>query len=345
MSGWFRSTCGGWSVALIVSGCDPAAQDGQRAVQERLLEYRADKPTDIHVVRIGDHGGVSAADFEQMWREHPTWTREQVVEASIRQELLWRQWEGGELEEEQWKSLQFALKRGAVNVWIEREGVLDVEGADEATLAMDVTRHVAMRSTPAGYVASHMLVRVPEGADAAREDAAREATEELLKRFDGDREQVSAGALLRELARLENEEINGFEVLVNANMKFPLQGQPQEALPEGWYNVVEPFAKGAQDVVAAHGFGALSEPVKTSFGWHLIVVHERVAMREPDREEVAKILRRQDRDSKIQQRVMLRLSELYKEYTWSSDPAALEDDLDTVRDDKNEDNPPGEQKP
>lgn len=316
------------TLSLMWCGCKEDRGDDSERILQDLRAVAAASPGEPLVVSFGQgEGGVSKQAMTQLWANHPEWTREQVLDAAIRQELIWQSWEGESLEPAPWQSLRFAKRRGLVNAWIQQELLAkETTQIDEAALMSMVNQQAMARVRPPGYVASHLLVRVPKDADEARSEAARQALIELEGRLDtsGD---TTAGELLAVLATLDEEQFKGFDVLVNAQMMFPLQGIPAEVMPEGWINVVPEFLGGAKQVVAQRGFDKLSKPVKTSFGWHVIVVHERMPMIEPDRAEVEAILRYSWRTGMLQQELLSRIEPLYTEYTWSSDPGALEDDL------------------
>nr|PZM92299.1 MAG: hypothetical protein DIU72_07020 [Pseudomonadota bacterium] len=114
--------------------------------------------------------------------------------------------------------------------------------------------------------ASHLLVHAPADAPPAALERARKVALELLAR-------ARAGESLEELARI------------------PLGDAPQRTAGDlGWFRRGEMLPE-LEEAAFALQPGQLSEPVRTRFGYHIVLVRERREVPPPDYEEVAARLR------------------------------------------------------
>ncbi len=125
----------------------------------------------------------------------------------------------------------------------------------------------AMFTVPERVHARHILLAVPAGADAA----AREAARQRLLAIAGE---IRSGADFAQMAERHSED------------STQKNGGDLGVFPRG--KMVPPFEAAAFSLPV----GALSEPVETNFGWHLIRVEERLAAEEMPEEQALALIRR-----------------------------------------------------
>lgn len=128
--------------------------------------------------------------------------------------------------------------------------------ADEKTLRDRFEQEKSRFVEPEQRLASHILIRVDAGADAAAQKAAEAKAQDLLK-------QAKGGADFAALARQHSDD-----------------SSKDAGGDLGWIarngQMVKPF----EDAVFATSAGQITGPVKTEFGWHLVQVREVKAGRE-----------------------------------------------------------------
>jgi parvulin-like peptidyl-prolyl isomerase len=120
-----------------------------------------------------------------------------------------------------------------------------VTGPDEKQVRAFYAEHRAEMSRPEEVQARHILVKVPQGADSATVEAARLRLEEM-------RVKISQGQDFASVARAGSEDASAAE------------GGDLGAFPRGR---MYPEFEAAAFALAP---GAVSEPVRTAVGWHLI---------------------------------------------------------------------------
>lgn len=123
--------------------------------------------------------------------------------------------------------------------------------ADEATLRRRYEQEQSRFVAPDQRLASHILVRVPEGADAAAEQAAKRKAEQLAAQA------RTPGADFAALARANSDDT----------------GSKAGGGDLGWVSkgmMAGPF----EQALFAMRPGEVSAPVKTDFGWHVIQLRE-----------------------------------------------------------------------
>ena len=123
--------------------------------------------------------------------------------------------------------------------------------ADEATLRARYQQEQSRFVDPEQRLASHILVRIPEGADAGAQKAAEEEARQLATRASA--EGADFAALAREHSDDEGSKDAGGDL-----------GWIEKGLMEG------PF----EDALFAMQPGEVRGPVKSDFGWHVIQLRE-----------------------------------------------------------------------
>ncbi len=316
---------------VMWSGCMP--QDDTHQVEASVQNYKA---LEQSVTLSPDAGGqdsvatvngrhITRAEFEHEWNLHPEFSRQQVLDVLIARELFlhaYGQTKEGASDHDDSVDIHDASKRGMVQGWLKKELMATIADPDPETLEPVVSNEVTRLSSPSGYRASHLLVRVPRDAPKESWDKARVVVEKIQKELP---QKATASQLFAYMLE-HNEEVDGFGLAVNANMKFPAARVEAEQLEDGFIPVVEEFLVGASTIYNKQGQDVLGGPVKTPFGWHLILVHERYAPHEPAREEVKVRVRQRLKNATAQQELLNTLKDLYAMYSWSSNPQALEDD-------------------
>ncbi|MEN1928598.1 SurA N-terminal domain-containing protein [Luteimonas sp. MJ250] len=136
-------------------------------------------------------------------------------------------------------------------VEITADTVPEPEPADEATLRSRYELEKSRFVEPEQRLVSHILVRVPEGADAAAREAARAEANELAAKARAE------GADFAAIARAESDD----------------EGSKGAGGDLGWLErgiMGESF----DNAVHAAAPGVATEPVLTDFGWHVLLVRE-----------------------------------------------------------------------
>lgn len=176
--------------------------------------------------------------------------------------------------------------------------------ADEATLRQRYQEEKARFAEPERRLASHILVRVPEDADAAATEAAERKAADLA------RQAAAAGADFAALAREHSED----------------PGSRESGGDLGWVEqgtMVAPF----EEALFAMQAGEVRGPVKTDFGWHVLQLREvqegAGVPFEQAREELAREQAQADRERAFSE-LSGRLTDLVYQNPSSLEPAARE---------------------
>lgn len=177
----------------------------------------------------------------------------------------------------------------------EIEAPVEAEGLDAQALkaAEDALRRQV--GHPPGLQASHILVSVPP-------DKQKGASKEELERWFAQakeslaimRDELSARPTISQLYEVRDRHrdtiAEPLEIHVNAHLIFPIDAYlPKEegvaygqALPATWRAVVPEFGQAATDLAREDKFGQLSDPVKSGFGWHLLMAEKLYPAQLPD---------------------------------------------------------------
>ncbi len=142
---------------------------------------------------------------------------------------------------------------------------VDVDGAqlqagaavDEAALRKRYEQEKARFMSPEQRLVSHILVSLPAGADAAAQKAAEDKARSL-----------AAQARQPEGGSVEER----FAALAKANSDDT--GSKDAGGDLGWIERNGAMVKPFEDAVFASQAGTVSDPVKSEFGWHVILVRE-----------------------------------------------------------------------
>jgi hypothetical protein len=279
-------------VAMVAAGCDEGVQHPD-ALGDVLREQ--ENRVQRAVVTIDDRK-IDAAQFQAFWVREPELSRAEAVEAFVRQEALFpRALERGFADR---PAVAVARKRAMVRHLLERTVEREVtEDTLDANEIEKMARQVeAGVGHPVGLRASHILVSVAREKDGEKKENSdgREAAYERARMVLGDIEEAlpdnPTPFELVEAKREFAEKVDKpLSVVVNAHLRFPSEQTEKSTLPDGWLNVVPEFRGPAVELAMGGRFGALSEPVRSPFGWHLIVVHETIPGAEPDPQVVREV--------------------------------------------------------
>lgn len=318
-----------WSLALWTAGCGGGSTEHPDPAGE-LERLRGRAPEDVAGTVDGRTVGIDL--FDRQWQGRPELERRALVEEVVRREVtVQRAIESGFHRE---SSLGPVRKRGLVRALLRRkvEQAVGPEDVEESEIERRVEKLRAELGRPAGIRATHLLVmpgsrEAVSGGDRVGSEAeraeAREWVEQIRKEL-GDRASVTD---LFDTRRAFRDRIpEEFEVSVDAHLEFPSPASREfeGRLPDGWIEVVEPFAARAHRMLREGRTGEISEPVESPFGWHLIRPESRLAATVPDREAarevaVSKGLRQKRRE---------RFDQLWEKWKTQSsiamDPSALE---------------------
>jgi parvulin-like peptidyl-prolyl isomerase len=261
---------------------------------------------------------------------HPGWTREQAQQAWQAQLALARA-AAAQPDSLDPGALDDARRRGLVRAAV--EAYLATQPAptpDPAAVAQRAQQLAAERlPRPAGLQVSHIVVVVPREAPEAQREAlyaeARRVLDELATKLSDRPTALELGDVAEQAAASVPKPLL---VSSNAHLRFMRPGQPKrndDALPAGWVPVVEEFAQAAERHAQPSTLGARSEPVRTPFGWHILVV-ERIL--EPEVTDTASLTIRATRLVEAdlrQQQLTAWISSLIKPITTAVYQKTLED--------------------
>ncbi len=260
------------TLAAGCSGPNPAHPPADEAF--RTLDAR---PVKAAVARVDGHP-ISLDEFQAFWNAHPKMTRDEALDALIdRQVLVDEAIKRGYLTR---SHLQVTRKQAMVEQLLadDVEGPASKDDLSDKDIDDLVSKLRAQVGHPPGLRASHLLIMVPPAAQkkASKKQVAQwfsQAKDWLGTVRDDLPEAPTADDLLAAKARFKGKLPKPLSVQVNVHMVFPIEPGPQYGhdLPDGWHPVVPAFREAATEMAKKGEFGEMSDPVKTHFGWHLIV--------------------------------------------------------------------------
>lgn len=282
-------------VAMVVAaGC------GQESVHPESLEakLKSQISAETPAVEVDDRS-VDVAEFESFWSNEPSLSREDAVARFVERELIF----APALEAGLADDPEVAVARKRVMVRILLAETVEADVTEVSVEESEVTRVATLASQeighPVGLRASHILVSVPpeeKASEQVRKEAYGRARSTIGRIRSELPERPTPYDLLKTRRAFAERVESPLSVDVNAHLQFPIS-KPTGSLPKGWLNVVPEFRQSALEMARAGRLGELSDPVKSPFGWHLIVVHEVLPGEKPDPDALraaarAKILER-----------------------------------------------------
>jgi len=269
----------------------------------------------------GSASAVASVDGRQITTDllvrlsEETSPSEGVLETGIQREAAVSQAleQPGEIDGE---LLSFARKRGMVRRLLELEVEKEVgrESLGEDAIRSRMEQLCSEAGRPEGVEASHLLVKLPDtdstDTGSAEGGAAEQPVEERAESLAVDiadwlrtrsMEKEESALTLEDLfvarrefeGRLENEASGAsnmeLKLVVNPHLRFPAPDAPDWRKPSGWVDVVGPFRKAAGELASEGELPRLSKPVRTKYGWHVILVQKRLARKVPDAEDLREL--------------------------------------------------------
>ena len=272
-------------VALLAGACGKQSAHPESlgaALQEATAH--AEKPA----VEI-DGRPVDVAEFEAFWSDRPDLGRDEAIASFVEQEQL----VGPALERNvaERPEVAVARKRAMVHRLLEETVEKDVTEESLDSKRLDEVEQTIRQESghPPGIRASHILVAVPRDPGSGKVLASDDDYDRARVVLEQIREELPDRPLPLDLLQAKRafaERVEEpLEVQMNAHMRFPAV-ETRGTLPETWLNVVGAFREPAVEMARAGDFDRLSEPVRSPFGWHLILVHEVLPGEEPEPEAV-----------------------------------------------------------
>ena len=322
---------GAWSACT-----DRVDHPGSTEIATSAFEMQQDESSFARV----DGRGIGVEELMDQWRKAPARSRDDVVDTVVDRDVAaHRLLESGRLESDALRrQLEVARKSAMVRTLLERE-VESAVTADNLEAEAVAQRMEAIRrqvGRPRGLQVSHLLVSVPE-----RADPPFEAAERWLKRIRDDLGETAHLQDLYEVAeRVEPKLSDRLEIVIDPHLVFPLAAPDERSasLPEGWSQVVEPFRQASAALVeeasvleamesAESGRTPTSAPVRTKYGWHVIVPERLLPAKQPEEGPLRALAKRE----------LLREKRRQTLQTWMGDLAARTDIVrfkDNLSDDK-----------
>jgi hypothetical protein len=246
---------------------------------------------EVVVARIDGHP-IGLDEVIAYWSEHRELSAQEALEAVVaRHRMVQFGLEKDETIGLGEAELTFARKQAMVRVLLER--LVEAEVTQDTLTPEEISemeQSLGQRAfVPPGVRASHILVQVPretQGQDGGR---AQRLSEEQRERLYQESRPI-IDAIAAELAREQSVNVDSLlalertyragvsaplGLLVNAHLSFPIQPpRPGESLPAGWIRVVPAFMEAAAELANTGAVPALSPPVRSEFGWHVILLEE-----------------------------------------------------------------------
>lgn len=271
-----RSLLAGALVAAVLIGEGCSGPDPAHPAAGQALEKLEAEPVQDAVAHVNGRA-VSRAEFEAFWTAHPDLKRGDALDALIDREVLVD--EAIKRGYHNHARLQLARKQAMVRQLLADQVEEPVSRSELTDAEIDAmaARVRAQVGHPPGVRASHLVVLVPgkkkKATKKQRAQWFKQAHEWLGTLRDDLPEAPTAADLLAVRDRFKDKLPAPLSIAVNVHLIFPIEVGPQYGndLPDGWQPVVPAFRDAAAAMAKEGAFGELSDPVKTGFGWHLVV--------------------------------------------------------------------------
>jgi hypothetical protein len=264
-------------------------------------------PTEAPVVLEVNGREVSKSEFETYWKRHPNLSAAEVTkaltlrEALVGQALLERR--GGAAR------YDFARKRGLVRSLLAKE----VETV-KAPVPQDVSKFERLLASPAGYRVSNLVVR-PSVDGGSVDDPALLIEAQRLADILGDK------PTSLDLVSAREQASPGMRVSVDLHLVFPTPDNAHLSPPPQWLNVDADFAR---EVDTAFGENkVIVGPFKTRFGWHVVLLEDRVEGKKPAADEVQALAGRALRTDAQKEKFFSLVKDELQNQNWTIYPDVL----------------------
>lgn len=323
-------------VFCVLMTCVCFACSSSESVDVRAIVKSTTQTKQPAVAKVNGRS-ISLDAFNAYWKAHPEKSRQDALESLILQELLFDVAVDAPLEN---ASLINARNQGLARVWLDKHLGQGIQKPKLVDRQVKMLRDDAYgrQYRPPGHQASHLLVRVPEKyydlasnkfikyTDAQRETLFKKA-QSFAQTLQG---KLPNPATLEDLQKLRvdvfDEALTAqLDIVVDAHMKFPEYNAKFKTLPADWRQMVLSFAKGAQDAVQSKGLQRVSDPVKSTFGYHLIVVEKTFPELKVDPKAVDDEVHRIGMVSTRKQALDQHVNRLMQAHSWQVYPEVLQD--------------------
>jgi hypothetical protein len=320
-------------LSLVLVACDKAGPKHPDALEEARA-VAASAPLGAPIVQVGavKLGVDELVAFEQM---NPGLSREQaarewMIQAALAQAAL--EAVGDEPDALLVERLDVARRRGLVRELLTRElegAQIEAPSAEEiAQLVAQLEREVLER--PAGLQVSHLVVLVPHDAPQDQREAlfakARAQLDAQLPRIGERPTALELGDLADQVSAAR--EAGDLVVASNAHLQFATrEGLSAEELPAGWVAVVPEFVQVALKWASPERIGMRSEPERTPFGWHVLVVERVFEERGASRVSLEARASRQVRAQRQQAALSKRFEAVVEDVSMAIYPKVLNDEV------------------
>lgn len=329
------------SLCLTVAACSDS-RGAHPSVETAFRDLQA-QPVSAVVAEVG--GRPISADELGAYRNHEV-SDEVALQKLIERELLVAEAEKRGYHTRE--TLQFARKQAMVQRLLaqEVEAPVKVDELDAEALkkAEDALRRRV--GHPPGLQASHLLVSVPPEAqkDASPEkiDAWFAESQRWLGVMRDDLPDIPTIPDLYEVRdRYRDEMPEPLEIHVNAHLIFPIdaylaEGEGAEdaieygqALPDTWRPVVAEFGQAATDMAREDRFDELSDPVKSDFGWHLLMAEKLYPAEIPDARQLREVATAQLMRQARHKELVARMTEWMEDASVQTFPQVIAEAHDT----------------
>ena len=299
---------------------------------QQAFEQLVQQPPERAAATVGGEK-LGQRAFQRYWDRHPEMERDEVVDAVIERRVAAQR----SLQDERAASfddLGYVRKRTIVQRLlqnsIESRWTREDLETEEIESKMETLRQQARR--PPGLKASHLLVMLPKSVRQSDDSKRRDELSQKARAWSQNIRQQLPGApsverLYRALQTFESKVPSPLKVVVNARLEFPRPSTVQQTsnLPEDWRQVVPGFGRGAEQLAQSHPLGTLSEPVESTYGWHLVVVHETLPERVPEPEKLRELAIEKLLKQKRHELLKTRAREWQKGTTFSTHPGVFDD--------------------
>ncbi len=304
--------------AVVSSGCEGGVAHPEAFAElERAGAAAAEGAV---VAKVGDRA-LTGRELVELWRMRPELSRAEALEALIEQELLAQEGLARRLRS---ATLEDARKRGLGRALLDADVVGKAGEVGDPIVDYVLNKERQAQLQPNGLLASHLLIRGPALRDEQGWQAAERALEAARAQLPARAGSLELMAAARELDA-SGTLGDGLATHVDAQMKFPRRGEAQ-SLPSGWIRLVPAFVEAAEKAADDGRLGEAIGPVRTSFGAHLIVVHERLDAPVIDEDRLVKSARAKAQSIHEQSVFDAFIATLRDAHVWSVFPEALLED-------------------
>lgn len=324
-------------IAWSLGACADAGGE-HPSVEAALRNFQA-QPVDEVALEV--NGRAISAEEWGAFQQHGVLPEAALEELMVR-ELLFEEAEKRGYHTHE--SLGLVRKKAMVQQLLAQEIEAPADAAALEATALKAAEDALRRKVghPPGLQASHILVSVAP-------DKQKSASKEELDRWFAEAEALLA-TLRDELPdrptipqlyevrdRYRGEISPPLEIHVNAHLIFPiaayLEGQEGvvygQALPSTWRAVVPEFGQAATDLARAGKFGQLSDPVRSGFGWHLLMAEKLYPAQLPDARQLGEVARAQLVRQRRHQRLVARMKEWMQAASVQTFPQVIAEAHDT----------------